>query len=286
MHFLANYPCDTLPVKKPPLRSQYSQLETCQMDPCNRSTLQVRKENGQYLICMNPLKDSENLKPGENPYLSCPPITFKIEKDPEQQKLDHCRDELKKIGFCECTCVNPCACKCRTATEKQLLSREMNRLSKEVGLQMPMRNEDFTVNDEEEGDNNVNIEFTPPSAAIGKKRKISKKDTVATETQYNDKDFLWELPGDRKLINAGKDDKDIGAGKSDKTKGVGSKKGAGKNGVDKNKGSGDRKGTGKDDTDKNGKKGVGKNAVDKGSKKGEATDKGSKSGGKGKAGLK
>lgn len=202
MHFLANYPCDTLPVTKPFKKSIYTELETsC---PCDRSTLQVKKENGQYLICMNPLKDSKNLRPGENPYLSCPPIKFKIEKDAEQQKLDHCKVCLKNMGFCECTCSDPSACRCRTTGEKQLLMREMKRLSNEIGLQVPITNNEFTFNDDDQAENNVDIEFTPPSAAIGKKQKVVKKDTIATETQFNDKDFLLAVPGHKDLINVGK----------------------------------------------------------------------------------
>lgn len=256
MHFLANYPCDTLPVTKPPKKSIYTDLETPYLDPCNRSTLQVKKQNGEFLISMNPLKDSENLRPGENPYLSCPPIKFKIEKDPEQQKLDYCRDTLKKMGFCECTCPDGSSCTCRTPGEKQLLKREMKRLSNEMKLKVSMTNEDFTLSQNEEEENNVDIEFTPPSAAVGKKPKTPKIDTKATETQYNDKDFLLPTPTDKKLINTAKGvTKGIGTDKGGKNIPKDGKLGSKTGGVP-GKGKGGASGTNKGNA--SGKSGLGK----------------------------
>lgn len=140
MHFLANYPCDTLPVMEPIKQTKYTEGETCCIDQCNRSTLQVKKENGHYLIYMNPLKDSENLRIGESPYLSCPPIKFKIE------------DSAKNTNL-------------------------------EVGSQVPMTNND-------DRENNINIEFTPPSAALNKNQNRTKRDSIATSTQYDDKDLV------------------------------------------------------------------------------------------------
>lgn len=180
MHFLANFPCDTLPVIKPPKQNKYTEGEMCSMNPCNRSTLHVKKENGQYMICMNPLKDSENVNA---------PIKFKIEENVKQQR------------------------------------------PKEVGLHVPM-------SDNDDSENNLNIEFTPPSMGIKKSQNLPKRDSKAISTQYNEKDLINFEKGSEKL------NKNSVANKKGLAANEGAGKGANKKGLGTNEGAGGKKGQG------------------------------------------
>lgn len=212
MHFLTNYPCDTLPNFKSVPKSIYTDFDTPNLNTCERPTLQVKKQNGELQIRMNPLKNSQCLRPGETPYLECPPMRFRISKDVEAQKLDKCKEKLREMGFTECGCKDPCSCNCRTPKELDLLKNEMKRLSQQHGLKKEMHPQDFSL---DTNDKDFDIEFTTPSALVGKKPKIMKKDTKAQETQYNDKDFI--LPS-QNGDNDGKQGKATSPGKGLKGK--------------------------------------------------------------------
>lgn len=70
------------PSKKKLRKNAYGVYET-DSDPeiSPKSTLQIKKKDGCYLITMNPLKDPNTLEDNENPYMDCTPMQFKITKN-------------------------------------------------------------------------------------------------------------------------------------------------------------------------------------------------------------
>lgn len=258
MHFLSSYPCDTIPNTRPPQSQNcnlYTEFPTPEC-PDDAPTLQVKREKGDFTITYKPLKDAKNLKAGECPYMECPPLQIKIAKDEEGKKLDDCRKFLLKLGFQPCVCPSVKQCTCYKKLERENLGCEMKKLSREVGLSTPMKFTDFTTKAMAES-KDLDYAFTPLAAMTGKKPKTPKKDTRATETQYNKKDYELPLPADRDLIKKGKDDgkgKCIpgpgkickpGAGKGSNGKGAGGKGAGGKNGAGAAAGGKDEKGAGK-----------------------------------------
>lgn len=103
----------------------------------------------------------------------------------------------------------------------------MKKLSAEQGLQTPMKMEDFTeAAMEKEDDKDLDYAFTPMAAMTGKYRK---KDTRASESQYDTADF--ECLKNPKECKKKKDDGKNGKGRDSKDKtGGDNKKGKGKRG--------------------------------------------------------
>lgn len=70
------------PSKKKLRRNAYGVYETdSEQEISPRSTLQIKKKDGCYLITMNPLKDPYTLEDNEDPYMDCTPLQFKITKN-------------------------------------------------------------------------------------------------------------------------------------------------------------------------------------------------------------
>lgn len=238
MLFLSSYPCDTIPNSKPDAnphqQSSYCNYPTPEC-PSDAPTLQVKREKGEFTITYKPLKDTNQLKAGECPYLDCPPLKIKIAKDEEAQKLDDCRNTLVQMGFKPCCCPSVKSCRCRPEREKTALRCEMKKLSREIGLNTPMKLDDFTTA-AMDSNKDLDYAFTPLAAMVGSHAKSPKKDTRATETQYNKKDYELPLPADRDLIKKGKGDgkgKDDGKGKSGAKGAAGKVELGGKSGGDK-----------------------------------------------------
>ncbi|GJQ78372.1 hypothetical protein Trydic_g22198 [Trypoxylus dichotomus] len=64
-----------------------------------KSTLQIKKKDGCYLITMNPLKDPFSLEDNEDPYMDCTPMQFKITKNKPPMQI-----RQGELGEDSCTC--------------------------------------------------------------------------------------------------------------------------------------------------------------------------------------
>ncbi|KAF5280856.1 hypothetical protein FQR65_LT03005 [Abscondita terminalis] len=84
----------TIPKKKKNRYDGKSDSET-DVTIAPKSTLQVKKKDGAYLITMNPLKDPNNIKENESPYMDCSPLQFKITKNKDESKDD------SRMCFCD-----------------------------------------------------------------------------------------------------------------------------------------------------------------------------------------
>lgn len=146
-----------------------------QVDP---PTLRVKKKNGEFTIVMNPLRD-------ELSHADPSPIVFKVTQSDEVKRRSNARKILKSRGVeksCSCTSLESCCC--LTSCEKVRLKSEMQRLSMELCLKPELSVGDLKETSESEMD----VEFTPPSAAklkhpgVGVKCKPVK--VSVAETQY------------------------------------------------------------------------------------------------------
>ncbi|XP_055542921.1 uncharacterized protein LOC129728500 [Wyeomyia smithii] len=189
-HFLVSYPLDNVPVSRKGKRS--SKIDDDGTDKIKQKhTLQIVKRNGEYAIVMNPLKDSQTLKTAQDPYLACEPIRFKLTKDPNMSKLYQLRNALKVKGFTMCGCSEFDSCNHRSEKEKKIMSKEMRKLSKRLGLAVTTELKDIPAESESE----LDLEFTPPSAML--KSGVRKADVVCTETQYCEEDYKVQVPADK-----------------------------------------------------------------------------------------
>ncbi|XP_058815267.1 uncharacterized protein LOC131678868 [Topomyia yanbarensis] len=198
-HFLVSYPLDNIPVSRKGTRKL--NVAENDADPAKQEpTLQIEKRNGEYVIVMKPLKDSKTLKSAQDPYLSCPPIRLKLAKDPNVGKLYQLRNALKVKGFTLCGCADLGSCTHRSDKEKKLITQELRRQSKRLGL--PRNTEIKEVPVESESD--LDLEFTPPSAMLNS--GVRKPDVVCTETQYCEADYKVQTPADKLKSKPGRVD--------------------------------------------------------------------------------
>ncbi|XP_053659481.1 uncharacterized protein LOC128708528 [Anopheles marshallii] len=194
-HFLKCYPLDNVPVSKEKSVGFHTD-DPSQGDHKQKPTLLITKKHGVYSITMNPLKDSETLKTTDNPYLAGKPIKFKLAKDPQLTKLYQLRDALKRKGLPLCGCKDLASCDHCTDREKRLLTEEIRRTSKVLGLSAKTSIGDVPS----ESESVLDVEFTPPSAII--RSDIPKPDLVVAETQYNVQDFQLKPVADGKDVKS------------------------------------------------------------------------------------
>ncbi|XP_052890669.1 uncharacterized protein LOC128298901 [Anopheles moucheti] len=194
-HFLKCYPLDNVPVSKKKTVG-FRTDDPAQGDHKQKPTLHITKQHGVYSITMNPLKDSETLKTTDDPYLAGKPIKFKLVKDPQLTKLYQLRDTLKRKGLPLCGCKDLASCDHCTDREKRLLTEEIRRSSKVLGLSAKTSIGDVPSDSESE----LDVEFTPPSAII--RSDIPKPDVVVAETQYNVQDFQIKPVSDGKDVKS------------------------------------------------------------------------------------
>lgn len=139
-------------------------------------TLRVLKKNGEFFIIMNPLRNDMRTEHQS-------PIVFKITKSDEDKKRSTARKILQACGVVKkCSCSTLDSCQCLTDCEKAHLKFEMEKISKELCLKPSL-----TVCDlKEPSDSEIDVEFTPPSAAKLKNPKIKCKPVKVSvaETQY------------------------------------------------------------------------------------------------------
>uniref|UniRef100_A0A182YKH7 DUF4776 domain-containing protein n=1 Tax=Anopheles stephensi TaxID=30069 RepID=A0A182YKH7_ANOST len=194
-HFLKCYPLDNLPVSKKKSVGFHTE-DPAQGDHKQKPTLHITKQNGVYSITMNPLKDSDTLKTTDDPYLPCKPIKFKLVKDPHRTKLYQLRDTLKRKGLPLCGCKELTDCEHCTDREKRIITEEIRRSAKVLGLPAKTNISDVPSGSESE----LDVEFTPPSAII--RPDAHKPDVAVAETQYNIQDFQLKPVADGKDIKS------------------------------------------------------------------------------------
>uniref|UniRef100_A0A182VX62 DUF4776 domain-containing protein n=1 Tax=Anopheles minimus TaxID=112268 RepID=A0A182VX62_9DIPT len=192
-HFLKCYPLDNIPVSKRKSVGFHTD-DSAQGDHKQKPTLHITKQHGVYSIKMNPLKDSDTLKTTDDPYLPCKPIKFKLVKDPQRTKLYQLRDVLKRKSLPLCGCKDLANCDHCTEREKRLLTEEIRRSAKVLGLSAKTSIGDVPSDSESE----LDVEFTPPSAII--RSDVQKPDVVVAETQYNVQDFQLKPVSDGKEV--------------------------------------------------------------------------------------
>ncbi|KAL9706195.1 hypothetical protein quinque_009713 [Culex quinquefasciatus] len=198
-HFLVSYPLDNVPVSRRRAAKRSEGEEQPPSSGKQKPTLQIVKRNGEYIIEMNPLKDSETLKTTQNPYLPCEPIRFKLAKDPKTAKLHQLRQALKvRFNLCECKDLESCTH--RHDKEKKIFQKELRKFSKRLGLPKATSVKDLPSESESE----LDLEFTPPSALLAS--GVRKPDVVCTETQYCEEDYKVRIPADKVKCKPGRED--------------------------------------------------------------------------------
>ena len=122
-------------------------------------TLRVKKKNGEYLLIMNPLRDET--KPLDHPS----PIVFKITKTEDVKKRSEARAILKVRGVkkcCDCSSIKKCFC--LNECDKAKLKYELEQVSNCLCIDPEMDYDDM----KDSSDSEIDMEFTPPSAAKNK----------------------------------------------------------------------------------------------------------------------
>lgn len=189
MKYLLNpFPLDTLPLTRRDWKGNFMKLcpnVITTPEFCQKSTLQIKKRDGEISVVMRPLKDNKKLETDCNPYLSCSPVIFKIKKQPEEVKKHRAKKVLREHGFRkQCTCIDLDSCRCKSMTEKKHLTYEMKEATKEFKLKNPLEYNDLL----DSSDSEFDVDFTTP-AAIFDNRKL-KKNVTHCGTQYLIKDFV------------------------------------------------------------------------------------------------
>lgn len=135
-------------------------------------TLRVQKKNGEYVIVMNPLRDGAE---------ESSPIVFKVGKSEDSAKRLMARNILKTRDVkktCSCSTIDLCGC--LNERDKAYVKTELQRISKNLGVQMRLGDL------KDSSDSELDVEFTPPAATKVKNpcfRCKPVKVSVA-ETQY------------------------------------------------------------------------------------------------------
>lgn len=177
-------------LSEPPLPSPTVKKE----DP---PTLRIKKKNGEYKIIMNPLQDET--KPVASP------IVFKLTKSEEAKKRSIAVKILKDSGIAKsCNCSSIKQCNCMNACEKARLEFELTEMTRKFCLES-----DLNFNDlKDSSDSEIDLEFTPPSAAQFKNPCMSckpvKKSVAGTqcESQFSIEDLS-------KNVKANSDDESV-----------------------------------------------------------------------------
>lgn len=155
--------------------------------PKDPSTLRVQKNDGEYVIVMNPLGiDAELIQ-------NSSPIVFKIAKSEEEKKILQARKLLRERGIVKtCDCPSLESCNCLNDCEKNRLSCELAKVSKELCLKLSI------CDLKDSSDSEVDVEFTPPSAVKLKKRKPVKVSYEGTQYEIQE-----EIPFDESIAVEG-----------------------------------------------------------------------------------
>lgn len=188
-HMLNPFPVDTLPITRRDYSGRIS--KTCNSNSRltppipQKPTIQITKQDGEYSIVMNPMKDTKKLETDCNPYLNCSPLKFKIKKRPEEIQKHRAKKLLRDRGFHKkCSCLDLTRCLCMSPNAKKVLSYEMKSVSNQLKLKTDLEFADLG----ESSDSELDVEFTTPSAVISNRKH--KPDVTHCGTQYFAKDFL------------------------------------------------------------------------------------------------
>lgn len=164
-------------------------------------TLRVKKENGEYVIIMNPLHDAKSGKA-----LTLRPIIFKVTKSHDAKNRSKARELLKKRGVeKKCDCLKISECKCLNEFDKSLMECQLKKISKELKLEPVMDLQDLC----DSSDNEFDCEFSP---CFGMKTtspywKCRQANVSISETQYDFADIDKSGDCDKKLCNTKKKEK-------------------------------------------------------------------------------
>lgn len=134
-------------------------------------TLRIQKKNGEFTIVMNPLRDDKNFNEEQSP------VVFKLEKSEAAKQRSMARRALNDHGVkSSCDCSTLQKCKCMNECEKARLKFELMKVSRDFCIKPELSLCDLKETSESE----IDVEFTPPSAArLHKPVKVS-----AAATQY------------------------------------------------------------------------------------------------------
>ena len=208
-HFLDPFPGDT---------TQNTKRKQCQQNEAELKQipmLRVQRKNGNYIITMNPLKSAEELKTSADPYMHCKPVKFKISSSTNEKLYASLRKLVREKGFQPCSCGQTVAkCRCRDNKEMEQLQAFLH------SLKIPNIDDNLVLNNNE-SDNKLDFEFTPPAGMI--KPHLFKPPKISyQETQYDEKDFkgVWLDAGELKKNNKKGGDKVTGT-KKGRVSGVG-----------------------------------------------------------------
>lgn len=138
-------------------------------------TLRVQKKDGEYTIIMNPLRDELN-----GIEISSP-IVFKVVKSDDAKKRSMARKMLKTRGVeksCDCNDIDKCPC--LTTCDKAHILFELQEISTRLCLEPELNFCDLKDSSESE----IDVEFSPPSAAKPKNFKCRPVEKSFAGTQY------------------------------------------------------------------------------------------------------
>lgn len=189
LHFIK--PVDVLPLS-PKTRCQQTPSNFISENFLEKSTLNIKRINGNYIITMHPLKDAKSLRENADPYLDMKPIRFVISKQISAVKEHEIKKTLKDKGFKKCSCHKPVTeCICRSHGEKQQLEKEILDICRNEKIP-DIRNK-ICLTDTTDTESDLDFDFTPPAGLI-KCALIRKPDAAVKETQYDPADYQKAEP--------------------------------------------------------------------------------------------
>lgn len=179
-----------------------SELEDEVIEP--KAALQVSRQGDIITVTVHPLRDVCEIEDGEDPFMSCDPIIFKIVQQPtperaakriakERKKYE---EDIKKS--LESALEEICQC-----AYEDVYCTDLNAIDAVIGkapafVEGPKCN--CNEDSEEDSGSDWDIEYTPPFAMTGLKPR---RPTVAhQETQYSEADYARKVKLSAKQLAA------------------------------------------------------------------------------------
>lgn len=151
-----------------------------------KPTLRVVRRDGQYFVCMNPLKSSDELAHSDNPYLeNCPPIKFQIALN--RNRRQHDDKDLGLLGY-------PCSEHPAICEDNKEMQDLLNLLADECENDKEFYKLAKTLCSKP---SDLDIEFIAPGANVSD--CLAFQEGVYKETQYDKNDFEDGKPMSKSL---------------------------------------------------------------------------------------